>query len=71
MDSKRIPRKVLYNTFGGGRLVGKPKKKKKSVAVEEESRDTGRKKLHKRSNGEIWVEKLHTRDQGPKKEEEE
>lgn len=34
-------------------------------------RDKRHKKLQKRSNGEITVEKLHTRGQGPKKEEEE
>jgi hypothetical protein len=27
MDSKRIPRKILHNTFGGERPVGKPKRR--------------------------------------------
>jgi hypothetical protein len=66
---KFTPRKILYSTFDGERLVGKPKKKKKkrySEAVE----DTGHKKLAKMCDGETRVEKLHTRGQGPEKEEE-
>jgi hypothetical protein len=27
MDSKRIPRTILYNTFGGERPVGKPQRR--------------------------------------------
>jgi hypothetical protein len=39
MDSKRIPRKIPYNTFGGERPVGKPQRQ--SEGVEEDPKILG------------------------------
>jgi hypothetical protein len=63
MDSKRVPRKILYNTLGDERPVGKPKGRW-NEEVEENPKILGIRNW-KRYTMDRRVKKLYTEGQGP------